>query len=397
MMRPAWTALVANQLTTENTREVVVDGKRWLVAPAAIIPHGVMSGSKGPLYYPAAESKRTAHLWDGIPITVQHPFDPATGQPLSANDAGVRDRQEVGVVRSPTHDGKTRAELWFDADATLRKSPETYHALKRDEKIPLSTGLYTDNVPTAGNFGGVPYVAAATNHRPDHLAVLPGGRGACHLDDGCGVNVTNSAMCNCGGVINAEGVCSGCGRDTGESGTKNAGWEGSSFGDWDSDNCSALSAKAYGTGLAKDHQAAADALNAAAALAIKAGDAKSYNALTRAAAEHLSAASLPQTKNVWSDEAREAAAAARKATSTAKTPGQHIAAAQLHMSAAVKASNDRDEKSAGEHQEQAEKHYKAAGAVSHNEWSDAARTASAAARAASRTANKTSDPADHAK
>jgi hypothetical protein len=211
-----WSALLTNE-SVENTREVMEGGKRWLVAPAAIIPHGVMSGSKGPLYYPAEESAKTAHLWDKIPITIQHPFDPTTGSPLSANDAGVMERQEVGEVRSPLHDGKTRAELWFDADKTLQKSPETYAALKRKEKIPLSTGLYTDNIHSPGVHDGVEYVARATNHRPDHLAILPGGRGACHVDDGCGVNVTNAATCSCGGVKNSEGVCNMCGaKATGE-------------------------------------------------------------------------------------------------------------------------------------------------------------------------------------
>jgi len=40
-----------------------------------------------------------------------------------------------------------------------------------------------------GDWNEEHYIAIAHNHRPDHLALLPGGRGACSVEDGCGIRV----------------------------------------------------------------------------------------------------------------------------------------------------------------------------------------------------------------
>jgi hypothetical protein len=40
-------------------------------------------------------------------------------------------------------------------------------------------------------FNGVKYEGIARNLRPDHLAILPDDKGACSLEDGCGVNNTS--------------------------------------------------------------------------------------------------------------------------------------------------------------------------------------------------------------
>src|SRR5678815_2675163 len=118
--------LVAN-LDDAHIREVVEDGKRWIVAPAAILIEGVLNGSKGALFYPSDENQRTAHLWDRVPLTHNHPFDPITNAPLDASDPGVVQRQHIGETRSPEwRDGKTRVEAWFDAEATRNKAPEVY-------------------------------------------------------------------------------------------------------------------------------------------------------------------------------------------------------------------------------------------------------------------------------
>lgn len=175
-----------------KAREVFESGKRWLVAPAAILIHGVLNGSKGPLYYPPDESQKTAHLWDRVPITINHPFDPTSGEPLNFKDRGVKERQWIGETRNPTWDGKTRVEAWFDADATSNKSKPVYDALIKGEQIDLSTGLHTSNEELHGHHEGTPYVAIARDHRPDHLAILPNQRGACSVSDGCGVGVTNA-------------------------------------------------------------------------------------------------------------------------------------------------------------------------------------------------------------
>lgn len=188
---------IVSNLDNYRIREVIENGKRWLVAPAAILIHGVLNGNKGPLYYPEDESKNTAHLWNKIPITHNHPFHPVTNEPLDSDDPLVIERQHIGETRSPVWDGKTRVEAWFDEDATKNKAPEVYNALKKNQQIALSTGLYTINDTINGVYNNQPYSAIARNHKPDHLAVLPNQRGACHLTDGCGIGVTNAAQCVC--------------------------------------------------------------------------------------------------------------------------------------------------------------------------------------------------------
>lgn len=185
--------IVANLLLNGSpARRVSEGGRDWLVAPLAMIVDGVLHGSQGPGYYPPSETRRVVNKWDGMPITLAHPFDPKTGAGLSANDDGVLDRQGLGVVRRPVWNGKLRAEGWFDAEITKERASEVYNALLAGRPIELSTGLYTDNEKQRGTHNGKPYEWVARNHRPDHLAVLVGQKGACSVADGCGVHVTNA-------------------------------------------------------------------------------------------------------------------------------------------------------------------------------------------------------------
>ena len=77
-----------------------------------------------------------------------------------------------------------------------RKRPALFADLAAGRKIELSTGLFTDNEPArpGATHNGRAYGHVARAHRPDHLAILPDRRGACSVDDGCGVN-----NCDCAG------------------------------------------------------------------------------------------------------------------------------------------------------------------------------------------------------
>lgn len=171
-------------------RRVTEGGRNYLVAPLTLIVPGVLAGSQGPLYYPPAEVARNPRDWDGVPLTVGHPVDPLTGEHLSAG-RGHRNAV-VGAVRRPGLRGdRLTAEGWFHESATRAHAPELYDALLTGTPVELSTGLFTDNEPApfGAAYNGRPYTAVARNYRPDHVAVLLGERGACSLDDGCGVNV----------------------------------------------------------------------------------------------------------------------------------------------------------------------------------------------------------------
>lgn len=165
--------------------------REHLVVPAALITPGVLNGSAGALYYPTTELKRDPQIWDGIPITIEHPVS-NDGTPISARVAGVK---HFGTVLNTEFlDGKLRAEAWFDV-AALEADAEgrlILEALRANKTLELSTGLYTRNENKSGTDDqGRSYDAIARDYRPDHLAILLKEKGACSLNDGCGLNVTN--------------------------------------------------------------------------------------------------------------------------------------------------------------------------------------------------------------
>lgn len=171
-----------------KAREEVVNGRRFLVAPMTIIVPGVLNGSRGALLYPPSEVAREPGMWNGVPIVRNHPVE--NGQHVSGRTPSAMASVEMGRVFNDSWDGKRRtAEGWFDVEATKRVDPTIYNRLVRGDKIELSTGLFTDNQDRKGVWNGKRYDAVAYNYRPDHLAILPDQRGACSVEDGCGVMV----------------------------------------------------------------------------------------------------------------------------------------------------------------------------------------------------------------
>lgn len=179
------------------TRTVQEKGRTYLVAPLSLIVPGVLSGSKGPLYYPPEEIAANVDDWNGTPMVVYHPYD--NGTPISAKDHPLGEKIVIGTVRNSRIDKQRLvAEGWFDIQATKRVDERVLTSLQRGDKIELSTGLYTDNVPAKNGVDpkGRSYAYIARNYRPDHLAILPDQKGACSLEDGCGVLVNEETTDN---------------------------------------------------------------------------------------------------------------------------------------------------------------------------------------------------------
>lgn len=169
-----------------SVRRVTRNGRQYFVVPLSMIVPGVLVGSKGPLYYPPDECARNVGSWDGTPIVVYHPTDPLTGSNVSAKGGGTK---AIGFLANTKFDGKLRSTGWFDVKAVKAVDKRVYDALVAGTPMELSTGLYTDNEPAVGTHNGKAYEYIARNYRPDHLAVLPDQRGACSVEDGCGVLV----------------------------------------------------------------------------------------------------------------------------------------------------------------------------------------------------------------
>lgn len=166
----------------KHTRNATLHGRGYIVAPVVMLVEGVHNGSQGALYYPPEEMERAAMAWNTKPVVMYHP---TSG---SAATVVELENRMVGLVMNTRWDaGKLRAEAWLDAERLQTLAPEVAEALANNQQIEVSTGLYHDADPTPGMWNGEVYNFVARNHRPDHLALLPVGVGACNLVDGCGL------------------------------------------------------------------------------------------------------------------------------------------------------------------------------------------------------------------
>jgi hypothetical protein len=131
------------------------------------------------------------------PIVVYHPE--INGKGVSACDPDILEKQQVGMVMNTKWTGKLRAEAWIDEKQAGAVDGRVLEALENNSMMEVSTGLFTDNVGEAGEWNGEAYNAEATNHQPDHLALLPDKIGACSIADGAGLLQLNE-VAEAGGV-----------------------------------------------------------------------------------------------------------------------------------------------------------------------------------------------------
>lgn len=185
-----------NFLTTnlhgKSTRIEEHEGKEYLVSPVVMLKEGVHAGSNGPLFYDARDLESSAASWNGMPVVVNHPS--VNGYSVSVNDLPQSARKQVGTIKNAKWErGKLKADAWLDVEQMTALLPEFVDPLLNDGGVlEVSTGLFTDNEYFQGHFEGKDFQYVARNHRPDHLALLPGQVGACSIADGCGLNVNQS-------------------------------------------------------------------------------------------------------------------------------------------------------------------------------------------------------------
>lgn len=169
-----------------TVREAMHQGKTHLVVPVIMMREGVHNGSHGQIFHPIDELGHFEGAWNGIPVSIQHPS--VDGKHVSANSPDIIDANVVGKVFNTHVEGdKLRAEAWLDKERLKQISPATAAYLQKGQPVEVSLGMFTDDEAGEGNWNGESYVATARNHRPDHLALLPGGKGACSWKDGCGI------------------------------------------------------------------------------------------------------------------------------------------------------------------------------------------------------------------
>jgi len=167
-------------------RQEMFEGRSHIVVPVIMMVEGVHEGSHGPLLHLADDLGRFPAAWDGIPVTIDHPQD--EGEFISATSPDVIERSGVGrVFNTRMEDGKLKAEAWIDLNKIEQLSSEAMEYIRNGKPLEVSVGVFTDEESTAGEWNSERYEAIARNHRPNHLALLPGGTGACSWRDGCGI------------------------------------------------------------------------------------------------------------------------------------------------------------------------------------------------------------------
>jgi hypothetical protein len=173
---------------TGSYRKEHLSGRNYLVTSVRMIVPGVLTGNRGALLYPPEEIKKSISAWNGMPIVVNHPKE---GQRfISARNPKVLASVGVGFVfNASMESGNLDAEAWIDEAKIAEVSPELLAKIKKNEPVEVSTGLGTENQPRKGNFNGKDFDHVARNYAPDHLALLPSEKGACSLEDGCGLAV----------------------------------------------------------------------------------------------------------------------------------------------------------------------------------------------------------------
>ena len=163
-------------------------GKNHLIVPVIMMVEGVHHGSHGPLLHSINELGHFPETWNGIPVVINHPE--IDGQAVSANDPDIIEQQTIGRVYHTWVDGtRLRAEAWIDEEKLQQLSAELLAQFKKGELVEVSLGMFSDEEKIIGDYNGKAYEAIAHNHRPDHLALLPGGVGACSCADGCGIRL----------------------------------------------------------------------------------------------------------------------------------------------------------------------------------------------------------------
>lgn len=194
--------MILQRITTNRTaatRIEFLNNVEHVVVPCVAITEGVHEGSNGPLYYPAEELAKVPAVWNAKPVVIYHPT--RNGQGVSACDPEIINTRGVGVMMNTRYEpgdgkdvpGKLHTEAWCEVSRIGAVDERLEEAINNNTMMELSTGLFTDNIQTPGEFRGKKYDAIATNYRPDHLALLPDVTGACSIADGAGFLRLNHA------------------------------------------------------------------------------------------------------------------------------------------------------------------------------------------------------------
>lgn len=175
---------------TGRVRTAMYEGREHLVIPVVALMEGVIHAVNAPFaeYVPADVVTASPHEWNGRPAVIFHPMK--DGRQCSANDPKILESHRFGTIfNAYGKNGKLGMEVWADPKRLEALGQhELLKDLREGREVEVSVGAFVQTELRAGEFKGKQFKATWRRRAPDHIAFLPGGRGACSLEMGCGAH-----------------------------------------------------------------------------------------------------------------------------------------------------------------------------------------------------------------
>ena len=149
-------------------------------ATGTIIRQGVFCGSQGCILHTAESIKNSVPNWQNVPVTINHPM---IGNTL----VSIREKPDaiIGHLENPQfRNGALMADI-----VITTQDHNILQQLQNTREV--SIGVFTEEILASGTYNGKGYSAISQFYKPDHLALLPDGEGACSWERGeCGIGLT---------------------------------------------------------------------------------------------------------------------------------------------------------------------------------------------------------------
>jgi len=187
--------LVFGKLSTGRVSTKFLDGREYLVCPVVAVKQGILNTQ----LLLAPEIEKSVVLWNDVPIPIPHPLE--NGEKISARDLDVIEESVVGRFYNAYYENESlKGELWIDVEKAEKLGDDALkilNRLRKGEPVEVSTAYYSDtDLSETGTYNGKQYVGVQHDIRPDHIALLPEGKGACSWIDGCGTPRINQELVN---------------------------------------------------------------------------------------------------------------------------------------------------------------------------------------------------------
>lgn len=185
---------IAGNITNYTIRYEEIDGIQYIVVPVVMSIPGVHHGSGGATLYTKEVLSFLPDQWNGRPVVVfytedgqiDHPKD-KDGNLISANSPAVTNKATIGIIYNTRYDNGLKADVYINEEKLKAISGAAHASIISGQMLEVSIGTYEIREETSGEWKGEKYTSVTVNIISDHLALLPGGQGACSVADGCGI------------------------------------------------------------------------------------------------------------------------------------------------------------------------------------------------------------------